>query len=59
MTIWIGDCPPDGHLDPFLGAGTTALAAYQTGRPWTGIELNAEFAALAAARLAKGLKHVA
>ena len=34
-------CPPDGIvLDPFLGAGTTALAAEKLGMRWIGIELN-------------------
>ena len=38
-------------LDPFLGAGTTAIAAERLGRDWLGIELNPEFAALAEQRL--------
>lgn len=40
-------------LDPFLGAGTTALAAERLGRDWLGIELNSDFAALAERRLAQ------
>lgn len=39
-------------LDPFMGAGTTALAAEQLQRDWLGIELNPDFAALATERLA-------
>jgi DNA modification methylase len=39
-------------IDPFMGAGTTALAAEQLGRDWLGIELNPAFARLAADRLA-------
>ena len=31
-------------LDPFLGAGTTALAAEQLGRDWVGVEINPDFA---------------
>lgn len=39
-------------LDPFLGSGTTALAAEQHGRNWIGIELNPDYAQLAEKRLA-------
>lgn len=39
-------------LDPFLGSGTTALAAEQEGRVWVGIEREAEYVAIAEARLA-------
>jgi site-specific DNA-methyltransferase (adenine-specific) len=47
-------CPPGGLvLDPFLGAGTTAVAAEQLGRHWLGIELNPDFAALAETRIAE------
>jgi hypothetical protein len=38
-------------LDPFLGAGTTAVAAEQLGRDWLGIELKPEFAAAAEQRI--------
>lgn len=41
-------------LDPFMGSGTTALAAALLGRDWLGIELNPDFAAQAAARAADG-----
>ncbi len=45
--------PADGVvLDPFLGSGTTALAAEQEGRGWVGIEREAEYVAIAEARLA-------
>jgi site-specific DNA-methyltransferase (cytosine-N4-specific) len=37
-------CPPHGTvLDPFSGAATTALAARQLGRTYTGIDLRADF----------------
>jgi DNA modification methylase len=39
-------------LDPFMGSGTTAIAAEKHGRDWLGIEINPEFAALALARIA-------
>jgi DNA modification methylase len=38
-------------LDPFMGSGTTALVARKLGRRSIGIELNPEYAALAADRL--------
>lgn len=38
-------------LDPFFGAGTTAVAAEQLGRDWLGIELNPDFAAAARQRI--------
>lgn len=39
-------------LDPFIGAGTTAIAAEAHGRDWLGIELNPQFAAQARQRIA-------
>ena len=39
-------------LDPFLGAGTTALVALKAGRDFVGIELNAEYVAMAEKRIA-------
>ncbi|MDQ1743470.1 MAG: hypothetical protein QOE23_1809 [Pseudonocardiales bacterium] len=38
-------------LDPFFGAGTTAVAAERLGRDWLGIELNPDFAELAQRRI--------
>jgi len=38
-------------LDPFIGSGTTAVAAEALGRDWLGIELNPSFAALAQQRV--------
>jgi DNA modification methylase len=38
-------------LDPFFGAGTTAVAAERLQRDWLGIELNPDFAALAERRI--------
>jgi site-specific DNA-methyltransferase (adenine-specific) len=38
-------------LDPFLGSGTTALAAEMEGFAWVGIEKEAEYVAIAEARL--------
>jgi DNA modification methylase len=39
-------------LDPFLGSGSTAIAAVETGRHYAGYETNDEYAALARKRLA-------
>jgi site-specific DNA-methyltransferase (adenine-specific) len=39
-------------LDPFMGSGTTAVAALRTGRHYVGIETEAEYIELAQARLA-------
>lgn len=53
-------CPPGGTvLDPFMGAGTTAVAAEQLGRDWLGVELNPEFAAIADSRIAAARKTTA
>lgn len=38
-------------LDPFMGSGTTAVAAERHGRDWLGIELNPGFAAQAETRI--------
>lgn len=45
-------CPPDGViLDPFLGSGSTAVAAEREGVKWIGIEQSSEYVAIAEARL--------
>lgn len=43
--------PGDLVLDPFLGSGTTGLTALTLGRRFVGIELNAEYVAIAERRL--------
>lgn len=40
-------------LDPFMGSGTTAIAALQAGRRYVGYETSAEYAALAQQRIGK------
>lgn len=42
---------PGVVLDPFMGSGTTAIAAERHGRNWLGIEINPAFARLAKARI--------
>ena len=41
----------DVVLDPFMGSGTTALAAPQAGRRYVGYDTSAEYVALAQQRL--------
>jgi DNA modification methylase len=49
----LAGCPVGGMvLDPFLGAGTTALVADRLGRDAIGIELNPSYAAMAERRIA-------
>jgi site-specific DNA-methyltransferase (adenine-specific) len=43
---------PGVVLDPFIGSGTTAIAAESEGRNWLGIEINPQFARLAEGRIA-------
>lgn len=49
------DCDAESEpglvLDPFMGAGTTALAAERQGKDWLGIELNPDYIRLADQRL--------
>jgi DNA modification methylase len=45
-------CAPGGVvLDPFMGAGTTAVVAKKLGRDYVGIELNGEYVKLARDRI--------
>jgi len=45
--------PGDVVLDPFLGSGTTAVAAIQLGRKYIGIDLNQEYINLSLERLSE------
>jgi modification methylase len=42
-------------LDPFVGSGTTALAARRLGRKYIGIEISPEYCAMAETRLSSEL----
>lgn len=50
---WIDKlCPADGIVcDPFLGSGTTAVAAEKLGRKWIGFEIDADTAKLSGKRI--------
>lgn len=55
----LAGCPPGGMvLDPFMGAGTTGLAAARLGRTAIGVELNPAYVAMATARLRSRLVSV-
>ena len=43
----------DTILDPFMGTGTTALAAKRLGRKYIGIELDAKYVEIAESKLAQ------
>jgi site-specific DNA-methyltransferase (adenine-specific) len=43
--------PGDVVLDPFMGSGSTAIAAKLTGRHYVGYELSAEYCQLAEKRV--------
>jgi site-specific DNA-methyltransferase (adenine-specific) len=50
--LLLAGCPPAGVvLDPFLGAGTTAIVAQRLWRSYVGIELNPEYVKMAEERL--------
>jgi DNA modification methylase len=45
-------CPLGGVvLDPFMGAGTTAIVAQSLGRSYVGVELNPDYIRLAEERI--------
>jgi DNA modification methylase len=48
----LAGCPENGVvLDPFMGAGTTAVVAFQNNRQYIGFELNPDYCAIAEQRL--------
>ena len=47
----------DVVLDPFLGSGSTAVAAVRTGRHYVGYDTDPEYVAIAEARIAEARRH--
>jgi DNA modification methylase len=55
----LAGCPKDGIVyDPFIGAGTTALAALKYGRQFIGSEISEEYCEIAEKRLEPHLKQL-
>lgn len=44
-------------LDPFMGSGSTAIAAEQNGRDWVGIDISKEYCTMAEARIESARKY--
>ena len=49
----VAPSPADTILDPFMGSGTTGVAAIQLGHRFIGIELNGDYLAIAKRRIAQ------
>ena len=50
----LASCPPGGTvLDPFMGSGTSAVAAAKNGRRFVGFELNPDYFAIVEKRVAE------
>lgn len=53
MMTWIDNsCPPGGLVfDPFMGSGTTAVAADRLGRKWFGCDINSDYVQMSLDRI--------
>lgn len=49
----VAPSPADTILDPFMGSGTTGVAAIQLGHRFVGIEVNGDYLAIAKRRIAQ------
>ena len=53
LALLMDKCPPGVVLDPFMGSGSTLVAAKQEGREAVGIEIEERYCEIAANRLAQ------
>lgn len=55
LMSWCVDKTKGSILDPFMGSGTTGVAAAKSGRPFTGIELEPKYFEIACRRIKAAL----
>jgi DNA modification methylase len=56
MMMLLKWCPAGTILDPFMGSGTTGVAAVKLGRKFVGIEIEPKYFDIAVRRIAEALK---